>query len=68
MDDLQKKVIRQRLRHNKWLREHYHYARSLGFTSAEATIVMNRSMDNIDLAARQYGKTAAKDVSCEGGE
>lgn len=70
MNELQQKVIKQRIRHTKWLREHYHYARSFGFTAAESTILMNRSKENIRLAATEYRKTKAeaKDVTDIGGQ
>ncbi len=65
------KTLSERARHdldiqNKRGREHYAYARSLGFTAVEARIISKQSKDNILKAAIKAGKSEATDVGNEG--
>jgi len=55
MNELKKKAITKRVKDNRRMLNHYHYARKLGFSSAEATLIMCRSIENIERAAREEG-------------
>jgi len=55
MNEIKKKAVVKRVRDNRRMLNHYHYARELGFSSAEATLIMNRSIENIEHAAREEG-------------
>ena len=53
LDDLMKRARANREKANNRLKEQYHYARSLGFTSAEAAILMGRTKEYIDRLAQE---------------
>jgi len=55
MKTLKKRAVITRVKNNRRMLDHYHYARELGFTSAEATLLMCRSKENIERAAREEG-------------
>ena len=53
LEKLKQKADQVRQKANVRLKEHYHYARSKGFDSAEAVILMGRTKEYIDHLAQE---------------